>query len=138
MSLLESYLTEDALAGELNSSTRTLQNWRQRGVGPPWTRCGKRVLYERDAFLAWLKSQQQQPNHPRSRRLRNPDQLRRREHYRPDSSPKGVKIGRRSGVKFARRLTAKTGTARNAAVIFWASLWIGWRTLISLPSRGAL
>jgi DNA replication protein DnaC len=36
-------------------------------------------------------------DHPtRSRRLRNPDQLRRRERYRPDSSLKGVKkIGRR-------------------------------------------
>ena len=42
---------------------------------------------------------------PRSRRLRNPDQLRRRERYRPGSSLKGLKIGRRSGVKFGRRLT---------------------------------
>src|SRR5262249_29409380 len=33
---------------------------------------------------------------PRSRRLRNPDQLRRRERYRQNSSLKGVKIGRRS------------------------------------------
>jgi len=32
---------------------------------------------------------------PRSRRLRNPDQLRRRERYRQNSSLKGVKIGRR-------------------------------------------
>src|SRR5215467_13378241 len=35
---------------------------------------------------------------PCSRRLRNPDQLRRRERYRQNSSLKGVKIGRRSGV----------------------------------------
>jgi IstB-like ATP binding protein len=45
------------------------------------------------------------PHNPRSRRLRNPDQLRRRERYRPDSSLKRVKIRRRSGVKFGRRLT---------------------------------
>jgi hypothetical protein len=43
--------------------------------------------------------------HPRSHRLRNPDQLRRRERYRQNPSPKGVKVGRRYGVKFERRLT---------------------------------
>src|ERR1700730_2976941 len=42
----------------------------------------------------------------RSRRLRNPEQLRRRERYRQSTPLKGVKIGRRSGVKFERRLTA--------------------------------
>jgi hypothetical protein len=40
-----------------------------------------------------------------SRRLRNPDQLRRRERYRPSSSLERVKIGRRSRVKFGSRLT---------------------------------
>ncbi len=44
-------------------------------------------------------------HNPRSRRLRNPDQLRRRERYRPNPSLKGVKIGRRYGVKIGRRLT---------------------------------
>jgi hypothetical protein len=32
---------------------------------------------------------------PRSRRLRNPDQLRRRERYRQTTSPEGVKFGSR-------------------------------------------
>src|SRR5258708_6749515 len=41
----------------------------------------------------------------RQGRLRNPDQLRRRERYRPDSSLKWVKIGRRSWVKIGCRLT---------------------------------
>ena len=44
------------------------------------------------------------PN-PRSRRLGNPGQLRRRERYRPTSSFERVKIGRRSWVKFGSRLT---------------------------------
>jgi hypothetical protein len=35
----------------------------------------------------------------------NHDQLRRRERYRQNPSPKGVKIGRRCGVKFERLLT---------------------------------
>ena len=34
-------------------------------------------------------------NNPRSRRLRNTNQLRRRERYRQNPSLKGVKIGRR-------------------------------------------
>jgi len=49
-------------------------------------------------------SRRSRPN-PRSRRLRNPDQLRRREHYHPSSSLKRVKIGRRSWVKFGSLLT---------------------------------
>src|ERR1700704_2473316 len=55
--------------------------------------------------LALQEPWRRSPHNPRSRRLRNPNQLRRRERYRPDSSPKRVKIGRRSGVKFGRRLT---------------------------------
>ena len=47
----------------------------------------------------------QRANNPRSPRLRHPDPLRRGERYRSDSSLEGVKIGRRSGVKFGRRLT---------------------------------
>src|SRR6267378_161772 len=42
---------------------------------------------------------------PRSPRLRNPGQLRRGERYRQNPPLKGVKIGRRCGVKFERRLT---------------------------------
>src|SRR3974377_571376 len=38
-------------------------------------------------------------------RRMTPDQLRRRERYRQSPAPEGVKIGRRSGVKFGRRLT---------------------------------
>jgi hypothetical protein len=48
---------------------------------------------------------------PRSRRLRNPDRLRRRERYHQTPPTKGVNIGRRSGVKVERRLTL-LGNAR--------------------------
>ena len=47
----------------------------------------------------------QLPATPRSPRLRNPDQRRRRERERQDPPLKTVKIGRRSGVGFGRRLT---------------------------------
>src|ERR1700724_2415912 len=48
--------------------------------------------------LALQEPRRRSPHEPRSRRLRNPDQLRRRERYCPDSSLKGVKIGRRSNL----------------------------------------
>ena len=60
---------------------------------------------DRQRQLALQKPSRRSPDNPRSRRLRNPDQLRRRERYRPNPSFKRVKIGRRSGVKFGRRLT---------------------------------
>jgi hypothetical protein len=59
--LLENYLTEAATAAELDKGVRTLQIWRARRVGPAWTKNGKTILYSRDAILAWLKSQEQQP-----------------------------------------------------------------------------
>ena len=53
---------------------------------------------DRQRQLALQEPSRRSPDNPRSRRLRNPDQLRRRERYRPNPSLKGVKIGRRSGV----------------------------------------
>ena len=65
---------------------------------------------DRQRQLALQKPSRRSHDNPRSRRLRNPDQLRRRERYRPNTSLKGVKIGRRYGVKFERRLTVnRTG-----------------------------
>ncbi len=59
--LLDGYLTEDQLAGETGKTVRTLQAWRQRGIGPPYLNYGKTVYYSREAFLAWLKAQEQGP-----------------------------------------------------------------------------
>jgi hypothetical protein len=55
---------------------------------------------------SWRFKKPRRPRNPRSSRLRNPGQLRRDERYRQTSSFKGVKIGRRYGVKFERRSTA--------------------------------
>src|ERR1700728_4642756 len=52
-----------------------------------------------------LQKPRRRSGSPRSPRLRNPGQLRRGERYRQNPSLKGVKIGRRYGVKFERRLT---------------------------------
>jgi hypothetical protein len=59
--LLENYLTEPALAAELGKGPRTLQLWRARRVGPPWTKNGNRVLYPKDGVLRWLEQQQIEP-----------------------------------------------------------------------------
>src|SRR5438034_7480685 len=53
-----------------------------------------------------LQKPRRRSRSPRSPRLRNPDQLRRGERYPQNPPLKGVKIGRRYGVKFERRLTA--------------------------------
>src|SRR5271166_1173185 len=66
--------------------------------------------------LAIQKPSRRSPDNPRSRRLRNPDQLRQRERYRPNPSFKRVKIGRRSGVKFGSRLTTRHGKGAQAGV----------------------
>src|SRR6267378_935268 len=54
---------------------------------------------------------------PRSPRLRNPGQLRRGERYRQNPPLKGVKIGRRCGVKFERRLTLMEGSIARSAML---------------------
>jgi hypothetical protein len=59
--LLDGYLTEAEAAQELAKGVRTLQIWRAQRTGPAWTKIGKTILYNRDAILAWLKSQEQQP-----------------------------------------------------------------------------
>jgi hypothetical protein len=61
------------------------------------------VIAERIVELA--RCGERNPWRLRARCLRNPDQLRRHERYRPCTSLQGVKIGRRCGVNFARRLT---------------------------------
>src|ERR1700736_5094452 len=59
---------------------------------------------DRQRQLALQKPRRRSRN-PRSSHLRNPGQLRRDERYRQNPPLKGVKIGRRYGVKFERRLT---------------------------------
>src|SRR5215469_4794281 len=83
--------------------------------------------------LALQEPRRRSPNNPRSRRLRNPHQLRRRERYRPDSSNKGVKIGRRSGVKFASRLTIATALRVNASASSSSRAWIASVALLRAP-----
>jgi hypothetical protein len=59
--ILEDYLPEPEAAGSLHKTPRTLQSWRQQGIGPAYVKIGKTVFYERSALLAWVKAQQREP-----------------------------------------------------------------------------
>src|SRR5215210_7570701 len=72
-----------------------------RSTDPPL-----RYRRDRKRQLALQEPRRRSRANPHSPRLRNPDQLRRGERYRQNPPLKGVKIGRRYGVKFERRLTA--------------------------------
>jgi phage terminase Nu1 subunit (DNA packaging protein) len=55
-SLLTEYVTKDELAEALGRSTRTLDRWADLRIGPPRTRAGRRVLYNRVRVTEWLDS----------------------------------------------------------------------------------
>jgi len=50
----EDFLTTKDLAERLKLSTRTLETWRARKVGPPYLKAGKSVRYDRRAVQEWL------------------------------------------------------------------------------------
>lgn len=56
--LLSDYVSEHDLADQLGVTLRTMRNWRSLGEGPPITRIGRRIYYQREAARAWLKDQQ--------------------------------------------------------------------------------
>src|SRR5213595_1318192 len=71
-----------------------------------------------------LQKPRRRSRSPRSHRLRNPGQLRRCERYRQNPSPQGVKIGRRCGVKFERRLTHRRTPRGSLFVKYFVTLLI--------------
>jgi hypothetical protein len=59
--LLDGYLTDDEAARQRGKSTRALRDERQRGIGPPYTRDGRRILYPVDGFRDWLRANERLP-----------------------------------------------------------------------------
>lgn len=53
---LSDYMDKFELAAALGRSTRTLDRWAALRVGPPRTRAGKRILYNRRRVADWLDS----------------------------------------------------------------------------------
>ena len=98
------------------------------------------LRYHRDwqRQLALQEPSRRSPDNPRSRRFRNPDQLRRRERYRPNPSLKGVKIGRRSGGQIWKpidRPEQSVACSCTAGARPFTSYWLQWRST-SPGSRG--
>ena len=55
--ILDDYLTEHALAIQLDKSERTLQRWRRLRIGPTPTIVGNRIPYAVEDVRAWLRAQ---------------------------------------------------------------------------------
>jgi len=49
------------VADRIGCTIRTLENWRQRRVGPAWVKVGNRVMYRERALNDWIRSNEQQP-----------------------------------------------------------------------------
>jgi predicted DNA-binding transcriptional regulator AlpA len=54
-------LDETAAAARTGMAVKTLQNWRSRGVGPPYYKLGGRILYDEAELDAWLAQQRVAP-----------------------------------------------------------------------------
>ena len=46
-------INENEASRLLAISTRTLQAWRLKGIGPPFVRLGRAVRYQRGALVEW-------------------------------------------------------------------------------------
>jgi predicted site-specific integrase-resolvase len=55
MTMPELLTTEEA-AKHITVSTRTLEDWRSDGKGPPYVRCGRRIAYPADDLASRLRS----------------------------------------------------------------------------------
>jgi predicted DNA-binding transcriptional regulator AlpA len=58
-SLLDGYLTREALAAQLQKSVRTIDRWETRRVGPPRVRVGRLILFRVQSVREWLESHEQ-------------------------------------------------------------------------------
>ncbi len=47
-------LNNQESALRLGIASRTLENWRWRGLGPPFYKLGSRVVYDPEAIEKWL------------------------------------------------------------------------------------
>jgi hypothetical protein len=57
----EGLLTEMAAARLLCLSSRTLQTWRSKGLGPPFVRVGRAIRYDRRLLVEWMKANTVEP-----------------------------------------------------------------------------
>jgi hypothetical protein len=55
------WLTDPEMARERKKSPRAQRDERQKGIGPPWTRDGRDVLYSIEGYRQWLLSNERDP-----------------------------------------------------------------------------
>jgi hypothetical protein len=76
------HVPEDRIGGVISEligrptpiSPRTMSLWRQRGMGPPYTKVGRTISYNVDATRQWLLDQQQTPTPQRTQQQQAPPQ----------------------------------------------------------------
>jgi hypothetical protein len=59
--ILAGYAPEDEIAKARGVGKRTLRAERQRGMGPPFVKIGKQILYPIEGFRNWLKANERHP-----------------------------------------------------------------------------
>jgi hypothetical protein len=59
--VIAGYLTEQQMAEQRGKGARSLRLERQRKVGPPFVRDGRKCLYPIDGFRDWLRANEQLP-----------------------------------------------------------------------------
>lgn len=52
----ETYYSPDAPELRILGAVQTLARWRHEGKGPPYSKCGSRVVYYGADVLAWLEA----------------------------------------------------------------------------------
>jgi len=52
---------QQLVADRIGCTVRTLENWRQRRVGPAWVKVGHRIMYREPALHDWIRANEQQP-----------------------------------------------------------------------------
>lgn len=52
----DALLAESQAADLLNLSSRTLQAWRAKGIGPSFVRAGRAIRYRKRDLIAWVES----------------------------------------------------------------------------------
>ena len=69
---LSPFMTPHEAAIYLRLSPRTLDNMRQRGTGPIYTKHGGRIVYHRDDLVAWSQIHRQRTSTERETPLVKP------------------------------------------------------------------
>jgi hypothetical protein len=69
-SLLLRHKTEHQTAHALGHTARTLRNWRRLGIGPAYTKIGRKIFYSDSALESWLKAIETMPVRSGGRRDR--------------------------------------------------------------------